>query len=326
MLYVMYADDLYSDDEEANRQIQELESRVANMKAVINNLEKREGEMREVINQTISTIRTFDPEAGYRLQQEEKRYKNLPNFVRDTLKGLDSQIRQTGRLETQVQELASEKKELEATRKRDLNNLKVEKNREIEVIQGRNQRAHMELKTTKEREIDELRAAKDRESRNAKAEKEREISILNQKRKQDRINQILEHEEIVRALTRAHDEEKLLLQGELLAPIVGFTPLTDQECKQKIDDISRKVHTLAFGPSNYDSEKLGTAFDQVSYIQNTEKRNHKFVLESYIWSVLEDMVFSTPFKVFGEYGTTYSLIWEELFANSKYAINVGAMI
>jgi hypothetical protein len=136
----------------------------------------------------------------------------------------------------------------------------------------------------------------------------------------------LEHEQLLRSISRAHDEEKLLLQGELLAPISGFTPLTDQECKQKMDDISRKVHTLAFGPSNYDSQKLGTAFDQVSYIQQTEKRGHKFVLESYIWSVLEDMVFSTPFKVFGEYGNRYSLVWEELFGDSKYTTNVRIIV
>jgi predicted DNA binding CopG/RHH family protein len=236
--------------------------------------------MMTILSDTNDVIKRSSNPMSNQYHHDMRGQAALPSFTDGVLKNLETQIQQNSNLKEQINNMQQQIRDMSQKAEEDM----MKKVREIEEMN----RSHLF-----------------------------QVSKMEDEKKEALITMRSQWDEDARQRGAAHNSEKLLLQGELLAPIAGFTPLTDSECQRSMNDFRRKIHTLAFGIAGYDATKLGITFNQVDFIRRVDKRYEKLVLESYIWLVIMDMVFSTPFKVFGEYGDTFALAWTSLFAPSK---------
>ena len=186
---------------------------------------------------------------------------------------------------------------------------------------------HTEALREKDRNVARLNA----EHESALREKDRNMARLNAEHE----SALHEQKALLESENQRHDEEKrsleaqynadlhqqrvkletdmTLLQQALLTTVDRFQPLEDSVLQFRFKNLKNAVGRIARTRLEVDSEGLARAFDQRSFIQMAEKKHHKFVLESTLWSILIQGFFSTPFRVLGDNGNSFAVTWSQLF-------------
>jgi len=159
-------------------------------------------------------------------------------------------------------------------------------------------------------------------------------------------NEINKQKALLESENQRHDEEKIslearynadlhqqrvkletdmtLLQQAFLTTVDRFQPLEDSVLQFRFRNLKNAVGRIARTRLEVDSEGLARAFDQRSFIQMAEKRHHKFVLESTLWSILIQGFFSTPFRVLGDNGNSFAVTWSQLFQPRECSLFISS--
>jgi hypothetical protein len=111
------------------------------------------------------------------------------------------------------------------------------------------------------------------------------------------------------------------LQVALLRPVDSFEPLTDGNAENRLEDLRHLVRALArTSMEGVDHGLLGEAFGQTSFIQSEKKQARKYILESFLWTVVVDNFFAHPFSAFGDHGDSLSTTWTQLFETGRFGV------
>jgi hypothetical protein len=123
-------------------------------------------------------------------------------------------------------------------------------------------------------------------------------------------NQETEYEEKLRKQKNELENDKGILQKGLLTVFERFEPIPDNKFQTRFDELKSLVVTLSRG-----------AFDARAAKQGDPPRKYrKHVLEGTLWTILVDGIFSTPFKVLGDYGEYLAVVWSQLFGESTFIL------
>lgn len=121
---------------------------------------------------------------------------------------------------------------------------------------------------------------------------------------------IAEYEEKLRKQKNELENDKGILQTGLLTVLERFEPIPDKKFQTRFNELKSLVVTLSRG-----------AFDAHAARQGDPPRKYrKYVLESTLWTILVDGIFSTPFKVLGDYGEYLAAVWSQLFGESTFIL------
>lgn len=197
---------------------------------------------------------------------------------------------------------------------------------------------HTEALREKDRNVARLNT----EHESALREKDRNMARLNAEHE----SALHEQKALLESENQRHDEEKrslearynadlhqqrvkletdmTLLQQALLTTVDRFQPLEDSVLQFRFKNLKNAVGRIARTRLEVDSEGLARAFDQRSFIQMAEKKHHKFVLESTLWSILIQGFFSTPFRVLGDNGNSFAVTWSQLFQPRECSLFISS--
>jgi hypothetical protein len=89
-----------------------------------------------------------------------------------------------------------------------------------------------------------------------------------------------------------------------------FEPIPDNKFRIRLDELKNLVVTLSRSAFDAHAAKQGDPL----------RKYHKYVLESDLWTILVDGIFSTPFKVLGDYGEYLAAVWSQLFGESTFIL------
>ena len=123
-------------------------------------------------------------------------------------------------------------------------------------------------------------------------------------------NQETEYEEKLRKQRNELENDKGILRKGLISVLERFEPILDNEFQTRFDELKSLVVTLSRGALDAHAAKQG----------DPPRKYRKYVLESTLWTILVDGIFSTPFKVLGNYGKYLADVWSQLFGESTFIL------
>ncbi|KAF1944794.1 hypothetical protein EJ02DRAFT_501209 [Clathrospora elynae] len=120
------------------------------------------------------------------------------------------------------------------------------------------------------------------------------------------------------------EEQVRTLQKEMLAKVEKVHVASDDQFAQDFRVIISLIKTLSrtirIGDSGDVAEGLGSGalLEDVSrHLWNSRARK-KLLVEAWVWSVLIDMVFITPFVIYGEQCGILNAVWQSIFQAKHY--------
>jgi hypothetical protein len=133
----------------------------------------------------------------------------------------------------------------------------------------------------------------------------------NEERHNEKIRLLIaEYEEKLRKQKNELENDKGILQRGLLTVFERFEPIPDKRFQIRFDELKSLVVTLSRGAFDAHAAKQG----------DPPRKYRKYALESTLWTILVDGIFSTPFKVLGDYGEYLAVVWSQLFGESTFIL------
>jgi len=266
--------------------VQSLEESLGNVKRKAESLLKDvngDETARDIISQTGSTSEIVD--------LIFRNYKDQSN----SLKTNQRRIRQ---LDETVQEV-KKRSELEAeNRRRDHNTLVQRLNDE----RFYHKQALKQEHSHHEQELSEERSQCARKLQKLTEDNNRDVKTLER-----------EHENRVNELK----DDIRTLQDAAINRVDRFTPRSDSELRGQFRQLKSSVRSVARSPWDTGSQNLGDPAHIRTFIQTAPEQHHKYALEGKLWSILEEGIFATPFKVLGGYGDCFFTSWCMIHQNSR---------
>jgi hypothetical protein len=261
-------------------------------------LEERDLALRNIRDKMMSLIHKLHPEDIDKMSRGgSPTTSTILGFLLTRYEGLYNEI---GKLEIRMRDLERQMLDQKSSHENEVARIKADCRNQIQYAQSSHAREKARLKENHEKEVD------DQQNRH-----DREIA------------------ELVDGYEKRLDDQKATLENEKGILLKGlsnaanrFQPTPDSEFQNRFKDLKGLVGTLARSPMDVDGTTLGQAFDQPAFVQYAPRRHHKFLLESSLWVILMEGIFSTPFKVFGDYGEHLAATWGQLFQSSTIVMSI----
>jgi hypothetical protein len=264
----------------------------------------REALLRKVKEDVVSMIRKLHPGAmdgmsergkltisgilDFLLKQHESEWNESRN--------LRQQLRKTKENESSLQQQLLEE---EASHRKDVARVKEDCRNQVHFEQNFHK---LQIASLEEGHKEQIRENEERH--------EEEIRLLMANYDKKLGNQETEYEEKLRKQKNELENDKGILQKGLLTVLERFEPIPDNKFQTRFDELKSLVVTLSRGAFDAHAAKQG----------DPPRKYRKYVLESTLWTILVDGIFSTPFKVLGDYGEYLATVWSQLFGEGTFIL------
>jgi hypothetical protein len=283
-------------------------------------LEERDLALRNIRDKMMSLIHKLHPEAIDKMSRGgSPTTSTILGFLLTGYEGLYNEI---GKLEIRMRDLERQMLDQKSSHENEVARIKADCRNQIQYAQSSHAREKARLKENHEKEVDDQQNRHDKQITDmASGYEER---LYGRQTQYDR-----EIAELVDGYEKRLDDQKVTLENEKGILLKGlsnaanrFQPTPDSEFQNRFKVLKGLVGTLARSPMDVDGTTLGQAFDQLAFVQYAPRRHHKFLLESSLWVILMEGIFSTPFKVFGDYGEHLAATWGQLFQSSTIVMSI----
>ncbi|EDU45024.1 predicted protein [Pyrenophora tritici-repentis Pt-1C-BFP] len=119
-------------------------------------------------------------------------------------------------------------------------------------------------------------------------------------------------------------EQVRTLQKEMLAKLERVSVASDEELAQEFRVIIALVKTLSRTVRIDETKDISTVFGPVLLLQNvspdhlTGRAQKKLLVEAWVWSVLLQNVFQTPFVIFGDRCKVLNATWSNIYLGGHF--------
>jgi hypothetical protein len=253
----------------------------------------REARLRKVGEDVVSMIRKLHPGAmDWMSERGEPTISGILDFLLkqhesewNESRNLRQQLRKTKENESSLQKQLLEE---EASHWKDVARVKEDWRNQVRFEQNTHK---LQIASLEEGHKEQIRENEERHNE--------EIRLL-----------IAGYEEKLRKQKNELENDKAILQKGLLTVFERFEPIPDNKFQVRFDELKSLVVTLSRGAFDAHAAKQG----------DPPRKYRKYVLESTLWTILVDGIFSTPFKVLGDYGEYLAVVWSQLFGERTFIL------
>ncbi len=162
--------------------------------------------------------------------------------------------------------------------------------------------------STRNRDIEDVKAAWRKEVAELKAEWKTEVAELKTAHEADKA-------EAIKALKETAEELKTALVER-----DHFKAMSDREVANYFREINTYVDDFARAAYPWDESKMPSWPFQAHELRNSgnDRRTKQNIMHNTLWVILFDMIFCTPFRMFGKEGRNLELEWIKQYGDGEF--------